>query len=131
MWQVYRMAAGGSREWSPGIAALSARPESPEWKRWVKMLRWVTPGSRLLPSHRAAMLLSGSPPGVAAIHTYSPELQRHLLTTTQVQQLRRRTIRDRYFQKVQATPDQKGLTGDYRFLCIKTFLQTNIGSPSS
>src|SRR5215469_7817146 len=61
----------------------------------------------------------------------APQLQRHPLSTAQIQQLRSRTIRDRYFQKVQATPDQKRLARDYRFLCIKTFLQMNISSTSS
>src|SRR5580704_15034219 len=33
---------------------------------WVEAERWVAPGSRLLPTYRAAILQSGSPPGVDA-----------------------------------------------------------------
>ena len=62
-WQLYDLAAGGSRErlevwqfYGPlyPLHAISAMG---------KTLRWVIPGSRLLLTDRAAMLQSGSPPG--------------------------------------------------------------------
>jgi len=58
-WQLCRLAAGGSRE-RPSAAQLSPRRvnRSPsEQRRWVKVPRWVTAGSRLQPSDRIAKLI--------------------------------------------------------------------------
>jgi prepilin-type N-terminal cleavage/methylation domain-containing protein len=65
--QLCKLAAGGSRERpSAGHFYRWQRPNrSPsEQRRWGKVLRWVIPGSRLLPSDRTAILRSGSPPRV-------------------------------------------------------------------
>jgi hypothetical protein len=63
-WQVCRLLAGGSRErlevWQFYIAL--SPPHGTD--AMGKTLRWVNPGSRLLPTHSAAMLRSGSPPGL-------------------------------------------------------------------
>ena len=99
----------------------------PKQKRWVKVLRWVIRGSRLLPSDRTTTLRSGSPPGAAAIIDRLPELQRKLLTTTQTQHRRCGIIRDRDLQEVQAPPDHKRFAGDDRLFRIKAFLAMNQG----
>jgi prepilin-type N-terminal cleavage/methylation domain-containing protein len=66
LWQLCKLAAGGSRERpSAGQFYRQRANRSPsEQRRWGKVLRWVIPGSRLLPSDRTAILRSGSPPGV-------------------------------------------------------------------
>jgi hypothetical protein len=59
-------AAGGSRKLSAVQFVLSAGLEIVELPNtsepWVDGTRWVASGSRLLPTRRTAVLLSGSPP---------------------------------------------------------------------
>jgi hypothetical protein len=75
-WQLYGLVAGGSRErlevwqfYGPLLAADGTDAMG-------KTLRWVIPGSRLLPSDRTTTLRSGSPPGAAARIDRLPEFQR-------------------------------------------------------
>jgi hypothetical protein len=51
-----RTASGLCSSIAKGIGQLGTEPQG-------KNLRWVIPGSRLLPTDRAATLQSGSPPG--------------------------------------------------------------------
>jgi prepilin-type N-terminal cleavage/methylation domain-containing protein len=66
LWQLCKLAAGGSRKrLSAGQFYRQRANRSPsEQRRWGKVLRCVIPGSRLLPSDRTATLRSGSPTGV-------------------------------------------------------------------
>ena len=62
--QLCKLAPSGSREW-PSALRFYRQPanRSPsEQSRWVKVLRWVICGSRLLSFDRIAILQSGSPP---------------------------------------------------------------------
>jgi hypothetical protein len=62
--QLCKLAASGSRERLLVVQFYRSRghPSASEQSRWEKPLRWVIPGSRLLPSDRTAVLQSGSPP---------------------------------------------------------------------
>jgi prepilin-type N-terminal cleavage/methylation domain-containing protein len=64
--QLCKLTAGGSRERPSARQFYRPRPNRSPWaqSRWVEVLRWAIPGSRLLPSDRTAKLQSGSPPGV-------------------------------------------------------------------
>jgi tetratricopeptide (TPR) repeat protein len=63
--QLCKLAASGSRERPSAVQfyRASADQQPSEQNLWVNALRWVIPGSRLLPSDRTAELQSGSPPG--------------------------------------------------------------------
>jgi len=62
--QLRNLAAGGSRERLNAVQFYRpcADQQPSEQSRWINALRWVIPGSRLLPSDRTAKLQSGSPP---------------------------------------------------------------------
>jgi Tfp pilus assembly protein PilE len=64
--QLCKLTAGGSRERPSARQFYGPRPNRSPWaqSRWVEVLRWAIPGSRMLPSDRTAKLQSGSPPGV-------------------------------------------------------------------
>jgi hypothetical protein len=64
--QLCKLAASGSREWPIAVQFYGrcANRLLLEQRPWVKALRWVFHGSRLLPSDRTAKLQSGSPPDV-------------------------------------------------------------------
>jgi hypothetical protein len=63
-WQLYELVSRRLPGTSRGVAVLWAGLYPPHGIDALgKTLRWVIPGSRLLPTHRAAMLQSGSPPG--------------------------------------------------------------------
>jgi hypothetical protein len=72
--QFYRQAAGGSRE-QPSIRRYPGRsrfiPTAPTLPTlWARHIRWVIPGSRLLPTCRSAALQSGSPAGALFFVTF-------------------------------------------------------------
>jgi prepilin-type N-terminal cleavage/methylation domain-containing protein len=64
--QLCQLTASGSRERPSERQFYRPRPHRSPWaqSRWVEVLRWAIPGSRLLPSDRTAKLQSGSPPDV-------------------------------------------------------------------
>jgi hypothetical protein len=64
MWQLYPLLAGGSRERLDVRQFYGPRSPLRTASTLGKTLRWVIPGSRLLPNDRSAILQSGSPPGL-------------------------------------------------------------------
>src|ERR1700722_5106953 len=64
--QLCTLAASGSRERLLVVQFYrpTGHPSPSKQRRWEKPLRWVIPGSRLLPSDRTATIQSGSPPSV-------------------------------------------------------------------
>ena len=54
-WQLYRSAAGGSRERLEARQFYGPLDPPPGIEAMGKTMRWVVPGSRLLATHRAAI----------------------------------------------------------------------------
>src|ERR1700678_887936 len=85
IWQLCNLAAGGSRERLNAMQLYRpcADRHPSEQSRWINALRWVIPGTRLLPPDRTAKLKSGSPPDAEqatrlnAMQLYRPSADRH------------------------------------------------------